>query len=220
MSTAPRSTAGLRSLPPPPVAPLLSLSPPLPLPALPVLPSTALALEFALGAPSLDLSALTAIYLRDPLATLDLFLRAGEEAGEPLRRVEDCLGCLSIEAWPGLGGARPPVPGCHFPPSPAAWSSQVAAFAGHGRQVALRARELAASPMPERAGLGSLDPAEAYLLGLLHEWRRVPRLLGWSASPLLLSAWQAGLPPWLAQMETPPWSALLLAAHTQRTGLG
>jgi hypothetical protein len=160
-----------------------------PPPALPVMLSTALALELELGTHTIDLAKVTAIILRDPFATLELFRRAGEECGETLDRVEDCLISLPVSSWPGASWLPKPPEGDRLT------AARLCSFAEHARHIAERCRalvqtgevRLAPSSRPALRAAAKPGPApeinaqpaaeritaihleHAYLAGLLHE---------------------------------------------------
>ena len=167
-------------------------------PAVPTLFATRLQLELLLADRTVDLRAAAGIILNDLGATLEIFRRAGDDAGagqEPLRRLEDCLASLGTEAWMEAVCANAVE-------RVAANSDQLAeltAFWEHGRLLAYACWLVAEQTE-------GVCPEEAYLVGLLHEAAALPRLLGWTQDT------------WLGGSSQTCWSAepaALLAAHWQ-----
>ena len=150
-------------------------------PAVPTLFATRLQLELLLSDRTVDLSAAAGIILNDLGATLEIFRRAGDDAGagqEPLHRLEDCLASLGTDAWMEVVCANAVE-------RVAADNEQLAeltAFCEHGRLLAYACWLVAEQTE-------GVCPEEAYLVGLLHEAAALPGLLGWT---LLQDAWTAG----------------------------
>ena len=142
-------------------------------PPVPTLLATRLQLELLLGERSVDLRAAAGIILNDLGATLEIFRRAGED-GECAadRRIEDCLASLGTEVW-----------------MEAVCADAVERVAGSSRHLAQltafweRSRSLAYACWLLAEDAGDLCPEQAYLVGLLHEARRLPAMLGWDCPP-------------------------------------
>ena len=171
-------------------------------PAVPTLFATRLQLELLLSDRSVDLRAAAGIILNDLGATLEIFRRAGEEAGagqEPFSRLEDCLASLGTDVWIEAVCAN----AVERVAVDSAQLAEITAFWEHRRLLAYACWLVA-----ERTE--GVCPEEAYLVGLLHEAAMLPALLGWA---LPQETWGGG-----DQYRQGGWSdapAALLAAHWQ-----
>ena len=172
-----------------------------PFPPVPTLLATRLQLELLLGERLVDLRAAAGIILNDLGATLEIFRHAGEDGDCPApHRMEDCLAGLGTEVW-----------------MEAVCADAVERVAGNSHHLAQltafweRSRSLAYACWLLAEDAEGVCPEEAYLIGLLHEARRLPAMLGWTypnRAGMLGSAVEAA----------PPWSESALAhlvAHWQ-----
>jgi HD-like signal output (HDOD) protein len=135
-----------------------------PFPSIPTMIGTRLQLELLLQESTVDLSAISEVILSDPGATLQILRLVGEEyptEEDRPTRIEDCLASLNMELW------YEAICASSISPNP-----QVLAHWQHARRVAQCARELAKC-------VEGLAPEEAYLIGLLCEVGKLPKLLGW-----------------------------------------
>ncbi len=170
---------------------------PLGFPSVPTLLATRLHLEMLLTEQPVDLSVAAGIVLNDLGATLEIFRRAGEEAGAPCgSRMEDCLASLSTEMWMEAVCAeaveRTAGSSVHL--------AELAAFWEHARSVGCACWLLAQH-------VDSMCPEEAYLAGLLHEASQLPALLGWrspSESAIISAPYNRA-----------PWSEAIVATLTR-----
>ena len=138
-----------------------------PLPNVPAMVATRLQLELLLQDSLIDLSAVSEVILSDAGATLQILRLIGEEyANEEDRptRIEDCLASLNMRHCYDAICA-----------SSISHESGVLAEWQHFRRVAQCARELARC-------VDGFSPEEAYLVGLLSEVGKFPRLLGWNTA--------------------------------------
>jgi HD-like signal output (HDOD) protein len=137
------------------------------LPHVPALLSTQLQLELLLQESWIDLKAVSQVILSDAGATLQTLRMIGEEfpekEGRPTR-IEDCIASLNMDRFHEAVCAST-LP--HDSAARSVWQ--------HCRRVAQCARELAQC-------LEGFSPEEAYVVGLLCEVGRFPRLLGWNTS--------------------------------------
>ncbi len=136
------------------------------LPNVPTMVGTRLQLELLLQESLIDLSAVTEVILSDAGATLQILRLIGEEyALEEDRptRLEDCIASLNMErCYEAVCASSIP----HNSGIMAQWQ--------HFRRVAQCAKELARC-------VEGVSPEEAYLVGLLYEVGKLPRLLGWKS---------------------------------------
>ena len=139
--------------------------------------ATQLQLELLLADRSVDLRAAASIICNDLGATLEIFRRAGEEAGQEggqANRVEDCLASLGTDVWMeavcGNALERAAIDNAQL--------AELTAFWEHGRLLAYACWLVAGR-------VEGVCQEQAYLVGLLHEASRLPYLLGW---PLPLPA--------------------------------
>lgn len=139
------------------------------LPAVPALPETLLLMELRMRQTSVDLREISDLVLGDLGATLQVFRLAALEFGDSEdrpRRIEDCISSLGLDACLlAAAAASSAGDGCDGP---------AVEFWAHSRDVAQICRELAAQTP------GSVSPAEAYQVGLLHGIGLLPCLLGWN----------------------------------------
>jgi len=185
------------------------------LPSVPSMLSTRLQLELLLQDSTVDLSAVSQVILSDAGATLQIFRLIGGEFPNPEdrpTRMEDCIASLSLDRWYSA------VCACSLP-----LNHVVLAEWERFRRVALCARQLAHC-------VDGFSPEEAYLVGLLSEMGRLPRLLGWKVSTdcsneqhalayMLAEYWH--LPPYLQvaireqkdSASSSQWSEMLQVAH-------
>ncbi len=157
-------------------------------PPVPTLLATRLQLELLLAERSVDLRAAAGIILNDLGATLEIFRRAGEDGdSSPGRRMEDCLASLGTEVW-----------------MEAVCADAVERMAGSSDHLAQltafweRSRSLAYACWLLAEDAEGVCPEEAYLVGLLHEVKHLPALLGWGCPALLGTPREAVQPivPW------------------------
>jgi len=138
-----------------------------PLPSVPTLIATRLQFELLLQESSIDLSAVSKVILSDAGATLQLLRLIGEEfADEEVRptRIEDCIASLNMQH------CYDAVCACSI-----SHDSDIMGQWQRSRRLAECARELAKCT-------DGFSPEEAYLIGLLHEVGKFPKLLGWKNS--------------------------------------
>lgn len=133
-------------------------------PHLPVLPETLLLLELRAQDRWIDTTEVARIVRRDLGATIQILRMAGSAfASGDIRsvRIEDCVANLGLDAC---------IAGLSCKGSN---SECISALWAHCREIAEQA-ELIAEDIPYA------DPAEAYLVGLLHTICSLPPLLGWT----------------------------------------
>lgn len=196
-------------------------------PPIPTLLATRLQLQLLLSDRAVDLRAASGIILNDVGATLEIFRRAGQECGDEgpgtATRLEDCLASLGTDAWMDVVCANAVERVALNTPHLA----ELLGFWEHSRLLAY-----ACSVVAEHSE--GMCPEEAYLVGLLHEASRLPKLLGWSpAADAQRSpgrhegfdfATHCCLPPYLHSVldgasTTPPhWRGLLDMAHAWMRG--
>ncbi|HEY0759307.1 MAG TPA: HDOD domain-containing protein [Acidisarcina sp.] len=132
--------------------------------------------ETSFGCPShpcldnrvIDLAAVSALILTDVGATLQILRLCGREfdfAEDRPRSIEHCIASLNTETWIGAIFAEPFTHEANYALAVSLWE--------HSRTIAGIARQIAFS-MP------GVNPAEAYLAGLLHDLGKLPAVLGWS----------------------------------------
>jgi len=177
--------------------------------------STRLQLELLLQDSLIDLSAVSQVILSDAGATLQVFRVVGGEFPNPEdrpTRMEDCIASLSLDRWYSA------VCACSLPLNHA-----VLAEWERFRRIGQCARQLAQC-------VDGFSPEEAYLVGLLSEMGKLPRLLGWKLASdcsseqralalMLAEYWQ--LPAYLKRaireqqecITSSPWAEMLQVAH-------
>jgi HD-like signal output (HDOD) protein len=139
------------------------------LPHVPVFSETLLRMELAIRSRSVDLTEISRLVLSDPGAALQIMrLAAREDACEDNRvpRIEDCISGLGVHACLDAMSR-----------APLKWSTRPPAVIEtwmHARIIAENCRFLA-----EETSV-SVNPEDAYLVGLLHDLGAFPVLLGWS----------------------------------------
>jgi len=189
-------------------------------PDLPILPETLLLLDLKAQDPWLDLTDISHVLLRDLGATTQILrLAAREYADAKFRpvRMEDCIADLGLDACLEAVSTKIIVQDAKNEAIVALWT--------HSREIAEHASAIA----EDTAGV---DPAQAYLAGLMHAIDRLPGLLGWSG-PLaelamdksrgisLAQIWS--LPSCVCELFSAPdpagsrgpWSRIVRAAHAQ-----
>jgi hypothetical protein len=188
------------------------------LPDVPALPETLLTMEFQLQENSVDLRGFTEVVLGDLGATLQIFRLAGQEYGSaedcPMR-IEDCISDLGLTACLNAAASGTLVRGAQQRANFEIWT--------HSREIAKHCKFLA-EEMP-----GSINPDQAYIVGLLHAIGTLPDVLGWhwddapenqALSALKLAElWH--LPRYVKDFfkenlmhgRNPRWSEFLAAAH-------
>lgn len=134
----------------------------------PITLATRLRLEkLVMLTPVMDLRAITETILQDPGATLQLLRIVGEEFGDdecrPVR-VEHCIASLNRERW-------------YLPVCARVVTGRNDAVMKMWQQFSVMAR--AAQQVAMR--LHGFPTEEAYLVGLLYQMGKLPRLLGWSS---------------------------------------
>ncbi len=134
------------------------------LPHVPTMLGTRLQLELLFQESLIDLSAVTEVILSDAGATLQILRIIGEEYPQEEdrpTRLEDCIASLNMErCYDAVCASSIP----HNSGIMEQWQ--------HFRRVAQWARELAKC-------IDGVSPEQAYLVGLLYEVGKLPRLLGW-----------------------------------------
>jgi HD-like signal output (HDOD) protein len=137
------------------------------LPNVPTMAGTRLQLELLLQESLIDLSAVTEVILSDAGATLQILRLIGEEypfEEDRPTRIEDCIASLNMaHCYDAVCASSIPH------------NSGIIEQWQHFRRVAQCARELAKC-------VEGVSPEEAYLVGLLYELGKLPRLLGWKAT--------------------------------------
>jgi hypothetical protein len=137
-------------------------------PGLPILPETLLLLDLKAQDPWVDLTDISHVLLRDLGATTQVLrLAAREYADARFRpvRMEDCIADLGLDACLEAVSTKIIVQDAKNEAIVALWT--------HSRAIAEHASAIA----EETPGV---DPAQAYLAGLMHAIDRLPGLLGWS----------------------------------------
>jgi HDOD domain len=172
----------------------------------PVMSATVLGLEMLLHEPCIDLRMASELILSDVGATIQVLRLVGteyESAAEHPCRMGDCLASLDAGTWFAAISARTFPCDREHAATNSLWN--------HCRLVAQYAHLFAES-------LEGIVPEEAYLVGLLHEIRKIPGVLGWSNREAL-AAIEESLPLFvLAAIRSmndtaSPWKAILDAAH-------
>ena len=173
----------------------------------PVMSATVLGLEILLHEPCIDLQMVSELVLSDVGATIQILRLVGREyefADEQPSRMGDCLASLDAGAWFEAISARTFACDQEHASTTLLWN--------HCRLVAQYAQLVAES-------LEGISAEEAYLVGLLHEIRTIPNVLGWpSAAPL---AMEGSLPLFVLaairstkdSSSSSPWKFILTAAH-------
>ena len=174
-------------------------------PAVPITLVTRLRLELlVMRSSTMDLKVITETILKDAGATLQLLRVVGEEYGtEEWRpsRVEHCIASLDCERWFGTVCAT--VVTSQSSEVYTAWQ-QFYSNAQHSRLIAL--------------GNGELNAEEAYIVGLLHQIGRLPKLLGWMPQSSYTPAEERELGSMLARQWCLP-SFLIEALEEQQQGI-
>jgi HD-like signal output (HDOD) protein len=137
------------------------------LPNVPTMVATRLQLELLFQESLIDLGAVTEVILSDPGATLQILRLIGEEYPQEEdrpTRIEDCIASLNMARCYDVVCA-----------STIPHNSGVLEQWQHFRRVAQCAKELAKC-------VEGFSPEEAYLVGLLYEVGKLPRLLGWKSA--------------------------------------
>jgi len=189
-------------------------------PDLPILPETLLLLDLKMQDPWIDLANISHVLLRDLGATTQILRLAGREYADakfrPIR-IEDCIADLGLEACVEAVSTK-------F----IAQDARNAAIVGlwtHSREIAEHASAVA-EDMP------GVDPAQAYLAGLLHDIDQLPSLFGWSGPLAELAADKShgislaevwSLPACVCELFSVPdqarprgpWSRIVHAAHAR-----
>jgi HDOD domain len=181
----------------------------------PVMSATVLGLEILLHEPCIDLGMASELILSDVGATIQILRLVGREyefAAEHPNRMGDCLASLDSSTWFEAISARTfPCDREH---------SAITSLWNHCRLVAQYAQLVAES-------LENISPEEAYLVGLLHEIRTIPYVLGRPNGSLggresaALSAMEGSLPLFVlaairsmnASSSSSTWRFILTAAH-------
>lgn len=137
------------------------------LPQVPVLPETLLVMDLQRDTESVDLRGFSEAVLSDLGATILILRLIGEEYGDSdgrPERIEDCISDLGIEACmrSAMEGMRTET---------AAYDDIIEMW-GHSTEIAKHCHRLA----DEEYGI---NPAQAYLAGLLHDIGALPGVLGW-----------------------------------------
>lgn len=133
----------------------------------PVMSATVLGLEILLHEPCIDLRMASELILCDVGATIQILRLVGREhefATERPSRMGDCIASLDAGAWFHAISARTYARGRENSAATSLWN--------HSRLVAQYAQLVAES-------LEGISPEDAYLVGLLHEIRSIPNVLGW-----------------------------------------
>jgi HD-like signal output (HDOD) protein len=136
-------------------------------PDIPVMPETLLLLDLLVQEPCVDLRQMSDLVLADLGATLQILRLAGREYGTDdgrPARIADCVSDLGLRTCLTAVSAQPL--------SRHERKQEVAELWTHSRKIA-SCSSLVAQEMPD------VDTEEAYLVGLLHSFGLLPRLLGW-----------------------------------------
>lgn len=191
-------------------------------PDLPILPETLLLLDLKTQEPWIDLTDISHVLLRDLGATAQVLRLAGRAYADarfrPVR-IEDCIADIGLQPCIEAASRRIIAPDASNKGIVSLWT--------HSREIAEHAGAIA-EDMP------GVDPAEAYLAGLLHATDQLPGKLGWSG-PLaelatdtshgisLAEIWS--FPSCVCELFSvpdhararSPWSGIVCAAHAQVT---
>ena len=135
--------------------------------SVPVMLATVLGLELLLQESSIDLNMASALVLSDVGATIKILRLIGNDyvmAGDRPKRMYECLASLDVRTWFGAVSAY--TVGCDQE------NSATIALWKHSQSIAECAKQVA-KLLPE------VSPEDAYLVGLLHEIRAIPTVLGW-----------------------------------------
>jgi HDOD domain len=188
-----------------------------PLDDVPVMLATVLGLEILLHEPCIDLGMATELILSDVGATIQILRLVGKEyefAAEHPSRMGDCISSLDSSTWFDAISARTFACDGEHTATTSLWN--------HCRLVAQYAQLVAES-------LDGICPEEAYLVGLLHEIKTIPNVLGWPNTGLgdresvVLAAMEGSLPLFVlsairsvnnsSSSSSSTWSFILNAAH-------
>jgi len=188
------------------------------LPHVPVMPETLLLLDLLVQETCVDLRQMSELVLADLGATLQILRLAGREYGmaddRPVR-IADCISDLGLRPCLTTVSAQPIGRQEQMP--------EIAKLWAHSREIASCAKHVAQSTQ-------GIDPDEAYLVGLLHAFGLLPRLLGWRESSVtddtlmgLRLAKRWSLPrcvtEYFSEKQMPRyamrWSAIMQKAHMQ-----
>ncbi len=173
----------------------------------PVMSATVLGLEILLQEPCIDLRMVSELVLSDVGATIQILRLVGREyefAAEHPSRMGDCIAGLDAGTWFDAISARTFACDREHSATTSLWN--------HCRLVAQYAQLVAES-------LEGVSPEEAYLVGLLHEMRTIPHVLGWPSAALL--AMEGSLPLFVLaairsmndSSSSSTWKFVLTAAH-------
>jgi hypothetical protein len=173
----------------------------------PVMSATVLGLEILLQEPCIDLGMVSELVLSDVGATIQILRLIGREyefAAEHPSRMGDCIASLDAGTWFDAISARTFACDREHAATTSLWN--------HCRLVAQYAQLVAES-------LEGISPEEAYLVGLLHEMRTIPTVLGWPSTALL--AMEGSLPLFVLaairsmtdSSSSSTWKFILTAAH-------
>ncbi|HUN84059.1 MAG TPA: HDOD domain-containing protein [Terracidiphilus sp.] len=157
------------------------------LPDVPALPETLLCMELEIHEQVVNLGEFTQLLMGDLGATLQVFRLAGNEygsAGGRLNRIQDCISDLGLQACLDVASKRTVIRDARKGAIIDAWI--------HARSIAKHCALWA------EATSGTMNPEEAYLVGLFHELGQLPALLGWAQNgPSLADQACVGL--WMAE---------------------
>lgn len=135
----------------------------------PVMAATVLGLDLLLQESSIDLRLASELVLGDVGATIQVLRLVGSEyefAGERPRKMHECLASLDVATW--FGAVSRQTFGCD------SQHAATNALWNHCHLVAQYSQLVASS-------LGGVSSEDAYLVGLLHESRAIPSVLGWES---------------------------------------
>lgn len=137
-------------------------------PGLPILPETLLLLDLKTQDPWVDLTNISHVLLRDLGATTQILRLVGREYADakfrPVR-IEDCIADLGLESCLEAVSTKVIAQNAKNEAIVDLWT--------HSRAIAEHA-SIIAEDTP------GVDPAQAYLAGLMHSIDQLPSLLGWS----------------------------------------
>ena len=137
----------------------------------PVHLETRLLMELRTQERSVDLREISQLVLGDLGAALQIFRRAAQEYWFPEdrpTRIEDCISSLGLQSClEALSSERSTSGTC---------SNDVIETWRHAKEVAECCKQLASEPA------ATVNPDEAYLVGLFHQIYSLPGILGWGAS--------------------------------------
>ena len=136
----------------------------------PVMLSTIVGLELLLQEPSIDLDTVAALILNDVGATMQILRLVGNDYvsdGDRPKRMRDCLASLDVDFWFKTISSQSVRAHAASPATVSLWN--------HSQSIAHYSKLVAMS-------LHDVSPEDAYLVGLLHEIRSIPDVLGWKAS--------------------------------------